>query len=63
MIKKRLNLLQNSIVISEKLSKSKLLLALQLTTQSSISNKLLENKKTDEFLVSVSKKKVSNLIR
>ena len=34
-----------------------------VATQPSTSNKSLEDKKTDEFLVSVSKKKVSNLMR
>src|SRR5436190_24318400 len=34
-----------------------------VTTQTSTSNKSLEDKKTDEFLVLVSKKKVSNLMR
>src|SRR3954452_21802098 len=33
------------------------------TQPSSTSNKSLEDKKTDEFLISVSKKKVSNLMR
>jgi hypothetical protein len=34
-----------------------------VATQSSTSNKSLEDKKTDEFLVLASKKKVSNLMR